>query len=200
MNEETMKACCEQIESDVKLHMQKRFAETEEYLMHFITEKTLDLMNNEEYLRLRQKSAELEERVNELERRLSELQFSAHVMPSMPTTPRHPAEAVDGIGTLSEPQMDLILSFPDFCIEVNNWVYYIKIVKDNDYFYDAHNYRKAHEGYGALYKVRPDGTENQKIFDGKVNINRSPSEFFYDAETGILHFVDWDERSRTIKV
>lgn len=71
---------------------------------------------------------------------------------------RKPAKAVNGITTLSETQMEEILSYPGrYCVG-NGWIYYVK-VKD----------RSARTG--ELFKVHKNGTENQKIFSGTVDVD-----------------------------
>lgn len=99
-----------------------------------------------------------------------------------------PASAIGDINTLSAAEIDDIFSYTNRCCEANGWLYYIKIIKGK-------NGKNIHGKIGELYKVRPDGTENQKIFADKVSVNGT---LFLNGN--ILSFRDSDFNPRRIKV
>lgn len=94
---------------------------------------------------------------------------------------RIPAKAVDGINTLSPVQIDDILSYTKLCREYKGWIYYIKKI-------DKH--------IGELYKVKIDGTQNQKIFAGKVEAWYVTD---FHVSNDMVYFEDSEGNERSIR-
>ncbi|MBR1432094.1 hypothetical protein [Ruminococcus sp.] len=129
--------------------------------------------------------------IRTLENRIEQLETTIAKLTAKPTTPHYPkaeritAKAVDGINTLSLSQINEILSFPELSIEDDGWIYYYRIIKPGTL------------GYGEIYKVRTDGSDNQKIFNGKAH-GLYTSQFKLRGD--FLHFEDSDGQKRAIKV
>lgn len=155
----------------------------------------------------------LRKRISELEKRVSQLENKSKTVSSPPpyVPPVSTPQTVDSktkpvfegsyfdryankTNTLTPAEVDKILSFPNFYREANGWIYYIKIVKN------AGNYYGGIGDYGELYKVRPDGTENQKIFDEKVSIVEFFAEYDFRIDGDKLSFKDAQGRDRTIRI
>ena len=157
--------------------------------------KSTDLTNNVEFRKLRQEKSILENHVAMLESRVAKLE--AQLVASSSSKPKEtvqekavqkPASAVNGINTLSSDQIDDILSYQHYYREAKGWIYYIKVIK------------KGYDGYGELYKVKPDGTQNQKIFAEKVSTDSIDVEFDFNVKGDKLTFVDNEGNDRVIRI
>lgn len=135
----------------------------------------------------------LEQRIAQLESKISKLTATPPV-PAQPKAECVPARAIDGVITLSATQIDDILSFPYYYREANGWIYYIKVLK------------QGYSGYGELYKVRPDGTQNQKISSERESISSANTDPMFSS-LGAFHvkgdklqFIDANGNKRVIRV
>jgi len=183
MDNSTIKEISDVVTKEVMKQVQSNLSDMKPELLRTVTEaaarKAIEATDA--------KYRGLEERIVQLE---AELKKRPAVSPALaqPEAERTSAKAVDGINTLSMEQIDDILSFPNFCREANGWIYYIKIIGD------------GYDEYGELYKVRPDGTENQKIFNGKVSPNEMYAKHDFKVSGGKLSFIDEENRDRVIRV
>lgn len=209
MDNGTIKEICDVVTSEVMKQVQSNLSDMKPELIRSVTEAaarqaaaTAEQSAENRCRRLEQRIAQLESAFQSVKSRCDGLEKHAELLesriakltatpptPVQPKAERIPARAVDGITTLSTAQIDDILSFPNFCREANGWIYYIKIIK-NDYF----------GGYGELFKVRPDGTQNQRIFDGKVSNSEIDAEYDFSVSGDRLKFKDADGRDRVIRV
>ena len=121
--------------------------------------------------------ASLKDKISELEKKITAL-----------TTPtQRPAAGIGSATSLSMSQVDEILSFPDYYREGNGWIYYMKPVKYKN------------DDVALLFKIRPDGTGNQQIFNGYL-YNPKYSHQTFDLRGNKLHFYDYENNKRVITV
>lgn len=136
---------------------------------------------------------EYQSTIRTLENRIAQLEATIAKLTTKPTTPLYPkaeritAKAVDGINTLSLSQINEILSFPELSIEDDGWIYYYKLI----------NKSGVGAEYGEIYKVRTDGSDNQKIFNGKAH---GLYTSYFKLKGDFICFKDSNYQERAIKV
>lgn len=187
MDKGTIKEICDVVTSEVMKRVQSNLSDMKPELVRSVTEaasrKAIEAATQVADVKCRT----YEERITQLEAKIAKLTL-ATPPPAQPKAERISAKAIDGVTTLSTSQIDDILSFPNYCREANEWIYYIKVVK------------QGYDGYGELYKVRLDGTMNQKIFEGKVSNSETAANLFFRIWGDKVQFRDADDRMRSIKV
>lgn len=208
MDNGTIKEICDVVTSEVMKQVQSNLSDMKPELIRSVTETaarqaaaTAEQSAENRCRRLEQRIAQLESAFQSVKSRCDGFEKHAELLesriakltatpptPVQPKAERIPARAVDGITTLSTAQIDDILSFPNFCREKNGWIYYIKVVKEGGY------------KYGELYKVKPDGTQNQRIFDGRVSASETDAKYDFSVSGDRLKFTDFDYRERVIRV
>lgn len=208
MDNGAIKEICDVVTSEVMKQVQSNLSDMKPELIRSVTEAATrqavaaaEQSSDNRCKRLEQRIAQLESAFQSVKSRCDGLEKHAELLesriakltatpptPVQPKVERIPARAVDGITTLSTAQIDDILSFPNFCRESNGWIYYIKIVVE------------GYDGYGQLFKVRPDGTQNQRIFNGKVSNNELDAKYEFSVSGDRLKFKDIDDRDRVIRV
>ncbi len=129
---------------------------------------------------------EYEKRIVELEETVARLSHKTNETSIKPVQ-RIKATAVDGISTLSAAQIEEILSFPKLSIEKDGWIYYYKL----------HHNNYGSVDYGEIYKVKTDGTQNQKIFNGKAH---GLFIHYFELKNNMLYFHDIDNQERAIRI
>lgn len=196
----TIKEICDVVTSEVIKQVQQNLSQMKPDLIKVVTEasvarsteavkKLVDAEYSVAFHKLQNKNADLENRLALLEAKIMNQTVSPN-SDFAEKPDRIKAKAVDGINTLSAEKIDDILSFPNFCREANGWIYYIKVIKC----------KYSSDNYGFLYKVRPDGTENQKIFAGKVSGTEISAELYFKVKDDRLSFRDIDGNERVIRV
>lgn len=172
MDNNTIKEICDVVTEEVMKQIRQELSAMKPELIQAITEastaKAIEAIRKTENIA---ESNQLQQKNDEPEKRISQ-----HVPP---------ASAIGDINTLSAAEIDDIFSYTNRCCKANGWLYYIKITKGEN----------IHGKIGELYKVRPDGTENQKIFADKVSVN---GRLFLNGN--ILNFRDSDFNPRRIKI
>lgn len=212
MDNGTIKEICDVVTSEVMKQVQSNLSDMKPELIRSVTEAaarqavaTAEQSAENRCRRLEQRIAQLESAFQSVKSRCDGLEKHAELLesriakltaappaPVQPKAERIPARAVDGITTLSAAQIDKILSFPDYCREANGWIYYIKIIEKG--------YGLPYQGYGELYKVKPDGTQNQRIFNGRVSIFDVDVQCYFSVSGDRLKFKDADDMVRAIRV
>lgn len=187
MDNGTIKEICDVVTSKVMKQVQSNLSDMKPELLRTVTETATRKAVEAATKAVDARCITLEQRIAQLEAKISKLTATPPA-PIQPKPERIPARAVDGVTTLSAAQIDDILSFPNYCHEANGWIYYIKVIK------------QGYGGYGELYKVRPDGTQNQRIFNGKVSNNEIDAQFHFSVSGDRLCFKDSDGRERAIRV
>lgn len=196
MDNNTIKEICDVVTDEVIKQVQQKLSEMKPDLIKTITEasvanaveiirKNIDVQNDTTIYQIQQKNAELEKRIVQLE---TQIKKSSAPQTSTTKPTRITPTAVDDINTLSAKQIDNILSFPDLHIIGNGWIYYYKIIATD---YDE---------WGEIYKVRPDGTENQKIFNGKASGYENDIGEYFNLKGNKLFFEDNEGNRRVIEV
>lgn len=196
MDNNTIKEICDVVTDEVIKQVQQKLSEMKPDLIKTITEasvanaveiirKNIDVQNDTTIYQIQQKNAELEKRIVQLE---TQIKKSSAPQTSTTKPTRITPTAVDDINTLSAKQIDNILSFPDLHIIGNGWIYYYKIIATD---YDE---------WGEIYKVRPDGTENQKIFNGKASGYENYIGEYFNLKGNKLFFEDNKGNRRVIEV
>ena len=127
-----------------------------------------------------------EDRIVELEETVSRLCYKKDETTIQPAQ-RTKATAVDGINTLSSEQIEEIRSFSKLSIEKDGWIFYYKLHHDDYGYVD----------YGEIYKVKLDGTQNQKIFNGKAH---GLFTNYFKLKGNMLYFYDIDNQERAIRI
>lgn len=196
MDNNTIKEICDVVTDEVIKQVQQKLSEMKPDLIKTITEasvanaveiirKNIDVQNDTTIYQIQQKNAELEKRIVQLE---TQIKKSSAPQTSTTKPTRITPTAVDDINTLSAKQIDNILSFPDLHIIGNGWIYYYKIIATD---YDE---------WGEIYKVRPNGTENQKIFNGKASGYENDIGEYFNLKGNKLFFEDNEGNRRVIEV
>lgn len=196
MDNNTIKEICDVVTDEVIKQVQQKLSEMKPDLIKTITEasvanaveiirKNIDVQNDTTIYQIQQKNAELEKRIVQLE---TQIKKSSAPQTSTTKPTRITPTAVDDINTLSAKQIDNILSFPDLHIIGNGWIYYYKIIATD---YDE---------WEEIYKVRPDGTENQKIFNGKASGYENDIGEYFNLKGNKLFFEDNEGNRRVIEV
>lgn len=228
MDNNTIKEICDVVTDEVIKQVQQKLSEMKPDLIKTITEasvanaveiirKNIDVQNDTTIYQIQQKNAELEKRIVQLETQIkksSAPQTSTAKPTKIASTLSNPVitafshlrqvnttektsttkptriapTAIDNINTLSAKQIDDILSFPDLHIIGNGWIYYYKIIATD---YDE---------WGEIYKVQPDGTENQKIFNGKASGYENDIGEYFNLKGNKLFFEDNEGNRRVIEV
>ena len=188
MDNRTIKEICDVVTAEVMKQVRQNLSAMKPELIQSITtasaEKAVETVRNSmntndktDYSKLIQRILDLELQVDRLEKKISNLSAqNPKNSPASVKAQRVTATEVDGINTLSSEQMEDILSYPTLCVKDHDWIFYV-------------NHR------GELFKVKIDGTQNQKIFKGKVNRNLT-----IHLTGNELSFHDTDLMRRSIKV
>ena len=214
MDNGTIKEICDVVTSEVMKQVQSNLSDMKPELIRSVTEAAArqaaaaaEQSAENRCRRLEQRIAQLESAFQSVKSRCDGLEKHAELLesriakltatpptPVQPKAERIPARAVDGITTLSAAQIDDILSYPCFYREANGWIYYIKVLE------------QGYSGYGELYKVKPDGTQNQKISSERVSTSSTDTDPIF-ASMGAFHiigdklqFKDTNGNKRVIRV
>lgn len=193
MDNGTIKEICDVVTSEVMKQVQSNLSDMKPELIRSVTEAAARQAAATAEQSAENRCRRLEQRIAQLEATISKLSATPPA-PAQPKAERLPARAVDGVTTLSAAQIDNILSFPDYYREANGWIYYIKVLK------------QGYGGYGELYKVRPDGTQNQKISSERVSTSSTDTDRSFsslgafDVKGDKLQFIDANRNKRVIRV
>ena len=207
MDKDTIKELCDLITAEVMKQVRMEISEMTPSLIDSITntaasratqaaKDSLNATSNPTLARLHDQIAALERRNAKLSSDLAKLSTTPQQSsPSFGSVQRPAATAVGGVNTLSPAELEDIRSYSHTHIETSQWIYYCKIVRKPKPGFEWAN---SFDEWGELYKVRPNGTENQKIFSGKVYI--WPLWESLKLKGNRLCFTDIDRRERSIVV
>lgn len=186
MDNGTIKEICDVVTSEVMKQVQSNLSDMKPELLRTVTEtatrKAVEAATQADDARCRT----LEQRITLLETKISKLTATPPA-PAQPNAERIPARAVDGVTTLSSAQIEEILSYSELSIQRDGWIYYYKI----------HNGEYSSDSYAEIFKVRFDGTQNQKIFNGKAHYLYT---HYFKLWGNMLHFMDIEGQKRAIRI
>ena len=185
MDDKTIKEICDVVTEEVMKQVRKNLSAMKPDIIEQIKNSVKKTAIQETQRITDSKYNKIDNRISQLEATIAKL-TAEPAKPQQPKAERIPTKAVDGINTLSPSQIDEILSFPAYYREANGWIYYIKVNPD---------------GYGGyLFKVKPDGTQNQKIFNEQISGGEYDADVFFRVTENEISFKDYKGRSRIIMV
>ena len=207
MDNGTIKEICDVVTREVMKQVQSNLSDMKPELIRSVTEAAArqavaaaEQSADNRCKRLEQRIAQLESAFQSVKSRCDGLEKHAELLesriakltatppvPAQPKAERIPARAVDGVTTLSSAQIEEILSYSKLSIQKDGWIYYYKI----------HNGEYSSDSYAEIFKVRSDGTQNQKIFNGKAHYLYT---HYFELSGNMLHFMDSEGQERAIRI
>lgn len=182
MDNGTIKEICDVVTAEVMKQVSKNLSAIKPELIEQIKNSAQKAAVQEAQRIIDSKYNKHEKRIAQLEETIAQL-TAKQTEPEQTKAERIPAKAVDGINTLSPTQIEDILSYTELYHEYKGWIYYIK---------------KIARYTGELYKVKTDGTQNQKIFSGQVSASHPASSF--GVFNDMVYFEDSDNNKRSIRI
>ena len=174
MDDKTIKEICDVVTEEVVKQVQSNLSAMKPQIIEEIKQSVIQ----ETKRMIDSRLDENDNRIAQIEYRIAGLANKSHES-QQPIVENNLTTVVDGINTLSPSQIEEILSFSELSVEKRGWIYYIKPIDQFD---------------GELYKVKIDGSNNQKIFKGKVRT------FILELKSDSLHFLDSELNDRVIKL
>ena len=190
--DQILKPKTDKIHFNVEIDVEKLISETENQMIAVIANQVAEMMrNNYESIvaEFEDRLAEANSYIDVLNKRVTQLENIVNdkdqqFVPQEYISPQKAPQAQTSwkITTLSEEQMQEIFSYSDKHKKKGDWIYYTYPLNES----------KAY-----LYRVRPNGTDNEKILPMKIYAS---SAYNWDVKTDCIEFKDENYNDRRMPI